>query len=55
LPLLFNFALEYVIRNVQQNQKGLEANGTHQPLVYGDDGIILSENISTIKKSTEVV
>jgi hypothetical protein len=28
-PLLFNFALEYSIKNIQENQLGLKLNGTH--------------------------
>jgi len=38
---IFNFALEYAIKNIQMNQDGLKLNGTYQFPIYADDVIIL--------------
>jgi hypothetical protein len=55
LPLLFNFALEYAIRNDQEYQVTLELNGTHQLLVYADDIYQLGDYVDTMKKNRETL
>jgi len=54
-PVLFNFALEYVIRRVQVNQDGLKLNGTHHLLAYADVVSILGGSIHTLKENAEAL
>jgi len=53
-PLLFNFALEYAIRKVQENNLGLDMNGTHQVLTYADDVNLQGDDIRTIERNTDM-
>jgi hypothetical protein len=52
--LFFNFASEYSIRKVQENQVGLKLNGTHRLLVYSVDVNLLGGNIYHKHKETSI-
>jgi hypothetical protein len=54
-PLVSNFALEYPIRRVQENQEGLKLNGTHELSANADDIYIVGGNTDTVKKNTEAL
>ena len=54
-PLLFNFALEYTIRKLQETNLGLDMNGTHQVLAYADDVNLMGHDIKTIERNADVL
>jgi heptaprenylglyceryl phosphate synthase len=53
--LLFNFALKYATRKLEENQKGLEENGTRHFLHYAVDANLVGGNTNTTKKNTETL
>jgi hypothetical protein len=55
LPLFFNFALEYSIRNVHESQMGLILNGTLQLLAYAYDVNVLLGKIETLTDASRDV
>ena len=52
-PLLFNFALEYAIRKVQETRLGLDMNGNQQVLAYADNVNLICDDIGTIERNAE--
>ena len=53
--LLFNVALEYAIRKVQENNLALDMKGTHQVLAYADDVNLIGDYIITRKRNADVL
>jgi hypothetical protein len=55
MPLLFSFASEYYVTNVQENQVGLKLNGTYQLLAYADDVNLLEDNRNNMRRNTKTL
>ena len=53
-PLLFNFALEYAIRKVQETNFGQDMNGTHRVLAYVHDVNLIGDD-RTIERNADVL
>ena len=51
-PLIFNLALEYAIWKVEETNLGLDMNGTHQILAYGDGVSLIGDDIRTIERNS---
>ena len=54
-PLLFNFALDYAIRKVQETNLGLDMSGTQQVLAYADDVNLIGDDIRKIERNADVL
>jgi hypothetical protein len=53
--VLLNFAVEYTIRKVEDNQGGPELNGINQVFVYARSIDLLDENINAIKITQKII
>ena len=53
--LLFNFALEHAVREVQKTRLGLDMNGIYQVLAYADDVNLIGDDIRTIERNADVL
>ena len=49
-PLVFNFALQYATRKVQETRLVLDMNGIHLILAYAYDLNLTGDDIRTIEK-----
>ena len=49
------FAPKYAIRNVLKTNLGLDMNGTHQVLSYGDDINLIGDDIRIVKNADVIL
>ena len=54
-PLLFNFAVEYAVRKVQETNLGLDMNDTNQVLAYVEVVNLIDNIIRTIERNADVL
>ena len=54
-PLLFNIALEYGIRKVQETNLVLDMNASNQVLAYADDVNSIGGDIRKIERNADVL
>ena len=52
-PLLFNFALGFAIKKVQETNLRLDMKGTHQIFAYADDVNLIGDNITTTGRNAD--
>jgi len=53
-PLLFNSALDYAIRKIQETNLELDGNDTHLVLDYAEDVNLIGDDIRTIERNAGV-
>jgi hypothetical protein len=51
--LFFSFALDCIIKKVQEHQAGLKWNRIYQLLIYADDLHLFGDQINAIKENKE--
>jgi hypothetical protein len=52
---LYNFALAYAMRKVQENNLGLDMNGINQVLAYADDVNLIGDDTRSTERNAGVL
>jgi hypothetical protein len=55
IVIAFQFIFRICHQKGPKYQEGFQLNGTHQLLIFADDGNILCQNINTIKENKEAL